>query len=138
MRANCRADYTFTTSSVPENFRVNHAFECCGGAGSYYAINQIIDVINPQGNIMLMGVVEKEVAINTRMVLERGLTLVGSSRSDRPDFEAAVEFLRNKKVCGHLKRIVSEVVEINCIEDIYNAFNKDLSNPYKTVLKWNI
>lgn len=132
------ADKTYTTSSIPEDFRVDHAFECCGGAGSYYAINQIIDVINPQGNIMLMGVVEKEVGINTRMVLERGLTLIGSSRSDRPDFEAAIKFLKNKRVCGHLKRIVSEVVEINSIVDIYDAFNRDLSNPYKTVLKWNI
>ena len=85
-----------------------------------------------------VGVTEDEVPIATRMVLERGLTLVGCSRSGRVDFENAVEFLRDKKALNRVERIISETVEINSIEDIYTSFEKDLVNPFKTVLKWNI
>lgn len=129
---------TFLSNELPTDFHVDHAFECCGGDGCYYAGRQIIDVINPQGTILLMGVSEKEVPLNTRMVLERGLTLVGSSRSDREDFENATEFLRDKKAQSRVSKIISEVCDINCIEDIYDAFARDITNPFKTVLKWNI
>ncbi len=129
---------TYLADKLPDGFRVDHAFECCGGNGSYYAIKQIIDTINPQGTLMLMGVTEDEVPIATRMVLERGLTLVGCSRSGRTDFENTVKFLSDKKVQNRVERIISETVEINCIEDIYKSFEKDLVNPFKTVLKWNI
>ncbi len=131
-------DEVHTADRLPADFHVDHAFECCGGDGSYYAIRQIIDTINPQGTVMLLGVSEKEVPINTRMVLERGLTLVGCSRSGRADFENTMDFLRDKKVQNRVERIISETVEINSIDDIYASFDKDLTTPFKTVLKWNI
>ncbi len=131
-------DETHLADKVPVDFKVDHAFECCGGGGSYYAIKQIIDTINPQGTLMLMGVTEEEVPIATRMVLERGLTLVGCSRSGKVDFENTMAFLRDKKVQNRIERIISETVEINKVEDIYTAFDRDLTNPFKTILKWNI
>lgn len=79
-------DEIYRPEDLPEDFHVDHAFECCGGEGSYYAIDDIIKVINPQGTVMLMGVSENRVAVNTRDVLEKGLTFVGSSRSGRADF----------------------------------------------------
>lgn len=132
------ADKTYNSTALPEDFHVDHAFECCGGAGCYYAGNQIIDVINPQGTVVLMGVSEKEVPLNTRMVLERGLTLVGSSRSDRVDFENVVKFLRAPGMADRVSRIVTEVTEVKSITDIYDAFDLDLTNPFKTVIKWSI
>lgn len=129
---------THLADKLPEGFKVDHAFECCGGGGSYHAIRQVIDTIRPQGTLMLMGVTEEEVPINTRMVLERGLTLVGCSRSGRTDFEKTMDFLRDKKIQNRIERIISETVEINSIEDIYMSFDKDLTNPFKTILKWNI
>lgn len=131
-------DETYLADKVPDGFKVDHAFECCGGGGSYYAIKQVIDTINPQGTLMLMGVTEEEVPINTRMVLERGLTLVGCSRSGRTDFENTIEFLRDTKIQNRIERIISETVEINSIDDIYKSFDKDMTNPFKTILKWNI
>lgn len=131
-------DETYLADKVPDGFKVDHAFECCGGGGSYYAIKQVIDTINPQGTLMLMGVTEEEVPINTRMVLERGLTLVGCSRSGRTDFENTMEFLRDTKIQNRIERIISETVEINSIDDIYKSFDKDMTNPFKTILKWNI
>ena len=132
------ADETYNSTALPADFHVDHAFECCGGSGCYYAGNQIIDVIEPQGAVMLMGVSEKEVAYNTRMVLERGLTLIGCSRSDRCDFENVVEFLRSKNMSQRIERIISDVVEVKSIGDIYKAFDIDLTTPFKTVIKWDI
>ena len=54
-------------------------------------INSIIKYIKPQGSVMLMGVSENKVAINTRDILEKGLTLIGCSRSGRKDFIEAVK-----------------------------------------------
>ena len=132
------ADETYNSTALPEDFHVDHAFECCGGSGCYYAGNQIIDVIEPQGTVMLMGVSEKEVPYNTRMVLERGLTLEGCSRSDRADFEAVVDFLRTPGISQRIARIISGVVEVKSIDDIYKAFDQDMTNPFKTVLKWSL
>lgn len=132
------ADETYNSTALPGDFAVDHAFECCGGAGCYYAGNQVIDVIRPQGVLMLMGVSEKEVPYNTRMVLEKGLTLVGCSRSDRPDFEATVAFLRAPGMAQRVARMISEVVEVHSIDDIYRAFDRDLTNPFKTVLHWDL
>lgn len=53
-------------------------------------INQIIDYINPEGTISILGVSENPVAINTRMILEKGLRMFGSSRSGRKDFEKTI------------------------------------------------
>ena len=67
------ADEVYQVSNVPSDVRVDHAFECVGGIKAENAINQIIDIINPQGSIALMGVSENNVPINTRMILEKGL-----------------------------------------------------------------
>ena len=79
-------DKTHLTYEVGEGFAVDHAFECCGGDGSASAIDQIIDVIKPEGTVSLLGVSETPIPVNTRMVLEKGLRLFGSSRSGRQDF----------------------------------------------------
>lgn len=63
-------------SDIPEDFHMDHAFECVGGAASSKAINQIIDYINPEGTISIMGVSEDFAPINTRMILEKGLRLL--------------------------------------------------------------
>ena len=55
------------------------------------AINDLIRYIKPQGTILMMGVSEYKVNINTRDSLEKGLLLVGSSRSGRVDFEKAIQ-----------------------------------------------
>ena len=65
------ADETYIRDELRPDFQIDHAFECCGGDGSYYAIDDIIGHISPQGTVMLMGVSENKVAVNTRDVLEK-------------------------------------------------------------------
>lgn len=50
------------------------------------AVNQAIELLNPGGCLILMGVTEERVPINTRDVLEKGITLFGSSRSSAEDY----------------------------------------------------
>ena len=131
------ADEVHHTDQIPEGLRVDHAFECVGGQASGIAVNSIIDIINPQGTIMLMGVSEQPIPINTRMVLERGLTIIGRSRSTTKDFEDTRDLLEsNPDIQSRLKRIVREIVPVHNISDMTEAFNDDFSNPYKTVMKW--
>ncbi len=132
-------DDTFFINDIPSDLTIDHAFECVGGIGSQYAINQIIDYIRPEGSISLLGVSEYPVEINTRMVLEKGLTLIGSSRSGYIDFKKTVQFLsEHPDIVEYLGRLVGSVHEIKTIEDIVNAFESDLALAWgKTILKWN-
>lgn len=132
-------DETYQIDSIPEDLRVDHAFEAVGGKASEYAIDQIIDYINPEGSIAILGVSENPVPINTRMVLEKGLTIVGSSRSGRVDFQYAVDFLEaHPDAQNQLQKLISSVIDVNGMEDIVKAFEYDLTTPFKTVLNWKI
>lgn len=132
------ADEVKLITELEPDFLVDHAFECVGGAKSEDAIEQIIDHINPEGCISLMGVSEEPVGINTRMVLEKGLTLLGNSRSGYDDFEKAIELEQDPQTQAYLKNIISEQIEINNLNDINEAFDRDLNNEFKTVMKWNL
>ena len=133
------ADGAYHVDHIPENLKVDHAFECVGGEGSRFALAQIIDLINPEGTVGLMGVSERFVDINTRMVLERGLCLFGSSRSGVEDFQMTMDILeKNPKIASYLENLIGQVAEIKTIADIHSAFAQDLSRNFgKTVLKWN-
>ncbi len=132
-------DETYQIDSIPDDLRVDHAFEAVGGKASEYAIDQIIDYINPEGVIAILGVSENPVPINTRMVLEKGLTIVGSSRSGRVDFQEAVNFLEaHEDAQNQLQKLISAVIDVKGIEDIVKGFEHDLTTPFKTVLNWRV
>ena len=132
------ADETYLVWDVPEGVEVDHAFECVGGEASQKAVDQIIDLINPEGTISLLGVSEYAVPINTRMVLEKGLCLFGSSRSGREDFEKTVEmYQEHPEILGYLSNIVGAQVEIHSIADMNKAFELDIQKMMgKTIMIW--
>ena len=123
---------------LKDDFEVDHAFECAGGEGSYYAIDDIIRYINPQGSVVLMGVSENKIPINTRDVLEKGLTFVGCSRSGREDFINAVDFMKDFSVQRRLKSIIYETEPVKDIADIHRVFSVDMNTDFKTVFKWEV
>ena len=132
-------DEAYQINNIPSGVQVDHAFEAVGGLGSESAIEQIIDYINPEGSIALLGVSENPVAINTRMVLERGITLIGSSRSGRKDFVDVVNFLEeNPAAQNQLQKLISAVIDVRSIEDMTKAFEYDLTTPFKTVMNWEV
>ena len=129
---------THYVNSIPSGFRVDHAFECCGGEGSGNAIDDIIRYIRPQGTVMLMGVSENKVAVNTRNVLEKGLTMIGCSRSGRADFERAVGLMLDATFHNRLSAIIYEDLPVSGIADIGRVMATDLTTPFKTVFRWNV
>jgi len=133
-------DETIKINEIPETLRIDHAIECAGNKGSQYAIDQAIDHINPEGTISLLGVSEYPVEINTRMVLEKGLTLFGSSRSGADDFQRTVDIYKKyPEVVEYLSKLIGEVHNVKKINEITNAFEGDLSNSWgKTVMRWLI
>lgn len=134
------ADEVYQIDKLPEDLSIDHGFECVGGRGSQYAINQMIDIINPEGTMSILGVSEDLVEVNTRMVLEKGLTIIGSSRSGRVDFEEAVALLKSTpKLQSYLETLIGEVHEVKTIQDILSAFESDLTSSWgKTIMKWEI
>lgn len=129
-------DQRYYASDLPDDVRFHHAFECAGGQGSSDAINQVIAHACPQANLMLMGVSELPVAINTRDVLEKGMTLVGCSRSGRADFEQALSITKRPGVQERLRQILYLDDPVRNVADIKRVFATDLLTPFKTVFEW--
>ena len=133
-------DNTYLIHNIPDDVNIDHGFECVGSAASQSAINQIIDIINPQGTINLFGVSEYPIPINTREILEKGLTLQGNSRSEREDFLGVVNLLKeNPQLFNYLSKLITNVCEIKSLDELKTAFDKDyISHFGKTILKWEI
>ncbi|SFR58747.1 zinc-binding dehydrogenase [Anaeromicropila populeti] len=131
-------DETYLITELPMDMELDHVFECVGNIGSQKALEQIVDLIKPEGTISLMGVSEFPIQINTRMVLEKGLRIYGSSRSGREDFEGLIEFItEHNDVIEHLEKIVAAVIPIHSIADIQSAFESDIAKSLgKTVMDW--
>ncbi len=132
------ADETQLTQLLPEDFQVDHAFECVGGSAAQAALAQMIPCLAPEGTLMLMGVSESPVSLPTRQVLEKGLRLFGSSRSGKQDFEDTVALLQSHpEILPYLENLVGECASVRSIADIHAAFEADLSRGFgKTILEW--
>ena len=131
-------DRTILTTEIPDDLTVDHAFECVGGNASQIAINQIIDYINPEGTISILGVSEYPVPINTRMILEKGLRMFGTSRSGRVDFLKTVEmYEKYPEIVEYLSHMIGNVVTIRHIKEMGEAFDLDTKKAMgKTIMKW--
>ena len=132
------ADDTFLVTHIPAGLAFDHAFECVGGEGSPKAINQIIDYILPEGTISILGVSENEAAINTRMMLEKGLRMFGSSRSGRGDFIRTIELYQsNPEIPSYLQNLIGVRMRVRTIEDMKKAFEADIYKEFgKTIMIW--
>lgn len=133
------AKETYFTTGDLSHISIDHAFECVGGGASSKAINQIIDVIKPEGTISILGVSEDLAPINTRMVLEKGLRIFGSSRSGREDFQGLIDlYTKYPEVPDYLENIVGSQVHVRNIQDISQAFEMDIHKVIgKTIMIWD-
>jgi ribitol-5-phosphate 2-dehydrogenase len=132
------ASETFLSDMLPDSLNFDHAFECTGAQGSAEAFETLIGHINPQGSIMMLGVSEQPVPLNTRMVLEKGLTLIGCSRSGLADFEQAIALLSKPHVQQRLRQIIYLDDPVRTVADIKRVFATDLLTPFKTVFEWRV
>lgn len=132
-------DETYRIDQIPSDFAMDHAFECVGGGGAPKAINQIIDYIRPEGTISILGVSEDLAPLNTRMVLEKGLRIFGSSRSGREDFVGLVKLYEEKpEIVNYLENIVGSEIVVRDIKDMVHAFETDIHKILgKTIMIWD-
>lgn len=114
---------TYFVNDIDEMPQVSVAVEAVGGNASASAVNQAIDKLCSGGKIILSGVSNDNAPINTRMVLEHGLTLMGTTRSVRCDFEKAVELLTIPEFRERILRLVEGVDVIENINSYYKAFD---------------
>lgn len=127
-------------NDIPADYRVDHAFECVGGKGSQDAINQMIVHVRPEATLSLLGVSEYPTEINTRLVLEKGLLLIGSSRSNAEDFQRTVDlYTQQPKILQYLATLVGFTQEVTTVQEVIQVFEKDLASSWgKSVMLWKI
>lgn len=119
---------------------VDVAIECTGGRFSESAVNQAIDLLKPGGVLILMGVTEERVPINTRDILEKGITVIGSSRSTSRDFQAVMELMRRPSCQDTLRRLLPEQAkQVSRVEDYIEAMEEAAAHRdwKKTVLEFH-
>lgn len=130
-------DQTFLLHDNIGNLKINHFFECVGGESQSDILNNIIYLIQSGGTISLLGVSEQKAAIDIRMLMEKGLILVGDSRSGVADFNKAIEFMKNEYILSYLSSLITNVIKVQSIKDIHKAFETDSLKHYgKTVMEW--
>lgn len=114
------------------------AIECVGGQGAQSAITQAINKLHFCGVLLLTGVSENQPSIPTRAILEKGLTLIGTSRSTKFDFEVAMSLINDSSVKEYLQYIVSARIDFENSTELKKCFESDISNSFKTILRPNI
>lgn len=133
------ADRCLLIDNIPSALKLSHCFECVGGKGSELAISQMLQHISPQGCISLLGVSEDPVLFDTRTILEKGVQILGNSRSSRDDFISAVKLIRENRLCQkYLAACISQTVPAHNEDDLIFAFEQDVLNDFKTVIKWGL
>ena len=129
------ADHRINIADRTDTTTVNVAFECVGGAGSQTAISQAVQRLVPTGTLVLMGVSEVAPVIPTRLILEKGLTLVGTSRSTKKDFKLSIEIISFPTIQNSLLKIISSYRTVKSASNLIDEFNEDRKLPFKKILQ---
>lgn len=119
--------YKYTDEKL-RNEQIDIAVECIGGRAAESGIDQIIDVIQPGGRVILTGVTESKVAINTRKILEKGISMYGVTRSNVEDFKKATALFYHRDFCRKIESLVLDELTILDINDYYAVFEKEADN----------
>lgn len=112
-----------------ENITFSIAFECVGGKGMEDALEKILQFIDIGGNVVLTGVAENNISINTRRILEKKITICGSTRSTVSDFKTAMNLLvKDKNLYNQIKELKIQTIDIKSINDFYDSFENEIKN----------
>lgn len=111
--------------------------ECVGGNGAQNAINDMIDSALPNATLLLTGVSEIPPSINTRQILEKGLTLRGSTRSVLEDFILANQFLNREKIRQLVNVLDTTCCKVSNEKELKKAFDLSKNSLFKTTIEFN-
>ena len=121
-------DKAFYANETDKIAFYNAGFECVGGAGAQSAINSITETVAIGGDIVLLGVSEEDVSINTRRIMEKGLCVKGATRSSASDFKAAVKLFEDRRFVSLIENLILGELHIKNIDDYNKAFEKECEN----------
>ena len=127
----CFKNVKTTTFEQYKGEKFDTLIECVGGKYSEDAINNMIKLAIPGADLILMGVSEEKVLVNTRVILDKGLSLKGVTRSTRKDFEHAIEVINNQKSQDLLSIMVLSENKISSVKDVYRCYEEEISNKTK-------
>ncbi|MBK5240775.1 alcohol dehydrogenase catalytic domain-containing protein [Clostridium sp.] len=104
---------------------INVAFECIGGIAAQGGIEQILSTVIPGSKLVLAGVSENPVEINTRKILEKGLAIYGVTRSNVEDFKVAARLLKKTDFRSDISKLIIDAEPIYGIKDYYRVFEAE-------------
>lgn len=111
-----------------KKLKIDMAYECVGGTFAETAIDEMINSVNIGGRLVLTGVSEGKIPINTRKILEKGISIYGITRSTVEDFKAALYLMENEEYRSNIKKLILGTKTIGNIQDFYSAFEEESHN----------
>ncbi|TMV49090.1 zinc-binding dehydrogenase [Paenibacillus mesophilus] len=128
--------FTFATTEMVQSYdfrsggsKADIVVECTGGRFSESAINQGIDLLKYGGHLIAMGVSEELVPINTRDVLEKGITIHGSSRSSDKDFRDVLQVMEDADCQSTLRKLLPDAyTAVSTGDDFAKAMESALAH----------
>ena len=127
---------------LPQDFigQVDSVFECVGGKSAKESIDQAITLMRPGGVCVLLGVSEEPVPVRTRVILDKGLTFKGTTRSSKAHFLKTLEILKeNKGLQEAVKKIIyKNIYKGDSVEELISASRSasDVNVHGKVIIKW--
>lgn len=111
-----------------KELKLDIAFECVGGNKSEIAINEAMEALDFGGILNLTGVSELGANINTRRILEKAISITGSTRSNKADFENAIKILEDENFRGNIEKLILSKYKVEDINDYYKIFELEDNN----------
>lgn len=125
-----------------ENLKLKEEYdliiEAVGGYGTEEVLEKAIKMVKPVGCILILGVSEQNININTRQWMEKGVIILTSHRSVYEDFADVVKVMEDSDLIQqNIHNAVSNTIDVGCLEDIHMAISTAKLYQFKTVMKWN-
>jgi ribitol-5-phosphate 2-dehydrogenase len=132
------ADHTVLVEDLECSEQFDMVVEAVGGYGAEEVLEKAVKVVKPVGCILLLGVSEMNINVNTRGWMEKGLMILTSHRSVYEDFADALRVMKGSDVVRqNIGKAVSRIIDTRSFDDIHEALGTARVHQFKTVMKWN-
>ncbi|PTX61808.1 ribitol-5-phosphate 2-dehydrogenase [Melghirimyces profundicolus] len=132
------ADETILQQDLESKDEFDLVVEAVGGHGTETVMTKAIEIVKPVGCILMLGVSEQNININTRKWMEKGILILTSHRSTYKDFVDVVKIMENSDlVQRHIKKSVSFIKKVEDLDDVHEAMTQAREHQFKMVMKWD-
>jgi ribitol-5-phosphate 2-dehydrogenase len=88
--------------------KFNVVFEAAGGRAQKTTLHEAIDLLKPSGRCVVLGISKDEVPIAVTDIVNKGLTLKGTTRSRMEHYMKALELLKTKAIKNRISKVISK------------------------------